>query len=122
MDFNNVIDATVLNERYVADIVKDWAGPGGFREKYTEILKAKSQNAANAWAEKWLGNVHDFKGIQDLKTRLQKAEKYMDSDETLLKVVNVLVVKQKEAELEMAKKSHELATRKKEIAGDTLVS
>ena len=119
MEFDKVIDATVLNERFTADIVKDWVG---LRDNYLKILKAKGQVAANGWAELWLGKVHDFKNIEDLKTRLQKAEQYVSTDDTLLKVVDALLMKQKNAEVEMAKKGATAAAREKELQANTLVN
>jgi hypothetical protein len=123
MDFETV-DKSVqtIVERRVSDIVRDWAGKGGFRDTYLKNFATKGQDFANREAEKWLGSIEDFKGADDLKKRLMKSNMYIaKTDDPLLKIVQLSADKVEKSRKEALDKRASLAAREQEIRGNQLV-
>jgi hypothetical protein len=87
MEFKEAAKQIQLNERTVGEVADGWEA---FRNRYTGFLKSKGPQVANNYAEQWLGEINGFKGIDNLKSRLESIGVKLEPkvDDILFKVVD----------------------------------
>jgi len=93
MEFKEAVEQIQLNERTVGEIADGWEA---FRNRYTSLIKAKGADFANKYAEQWLGEIDGYKGLDNLKSRLDSIGIKLEPkvDEILFKVVDRINSKQ----------------------------
>jgi hypothetical protein len=125
MEFKDAVKQIQLNERTVGEVADGWEA---FRNRYTSFIRSKGPDFANKYAEQWLGDIDGFKGVDNLKSRLDSIGVKLEPkvDDILFKVVDRINAsnmkdieskknRQQEIEKSAAERQEKLKNRRVEV-------